>query len=900
MKSHFQWSRDFTVGPTFLYCRAVRTGDVVGGRFRIESLAGTGGMGSVWKAFDQDMHVPVALKLLHGRDPRDLARFLREAELIAGLAHPGIVRYVSDGKTPENERYLVMEWLEGESLADRLERAPLTLGEALTLVQRASEALGAMHAHGLVHRDLKPSNLFLEGKDPERVKVIDLGIARRTQSREVTRTGVLLGTPGYIAPEQALGDPGVDARADVFALGCVLFKCTTGEGAFGTEDDLTVLLRVVKGTARRAREIVPQIPAEVDETLAWMLAREPDDRPRDAGVLANALARLASIYGSARPGDDPLDELVTTKNRAILIPIDEPSQGITDESSLATTSPFPLTTPRATPASDAEPLSADDLEEVRTEPGNSDVSRAFAAGVARAISAAEALHHAAPKPPPPPIAPPLSKGTPPNPSPAAIASPPLPPPPVPPPPLPPPPVIASVTTTAIGLGVAPSVAAMKAAETSDADARALPFLKSAETFLQQNDFRNALLQARRGIDAGATGSVFGALRARQAEAHRWRGELADAERAADDAIANLPPGIELWLIAVREGVVAAGSRSDALKIGALAEALMRVLPGAAPSPVSVGTLSITATFLMHAGHGALLGRFLRWVEPLIANIEKEPPAIAARLHQMRALRATYDGNPAGYLSASEKASEQFALASDMRNSLIQRVNAAFAKIELGAYAGAETELRSAIAGAERMGLNNVVLGARANLGIVLNRLGKTADSRTLMLEVLKESVSEGDRRLEAAARTQLALVLLDSGDLAGALREAKGAVELTPANAPSKALAYGVLARVQLANDRAIAAVEAAEHGLDLLNAIGGIEEGESLVRLVFAQAKHASGDLPGAREAIYSAEARLAARAALITDPTLKKTFLRNVPENAETERLAREWGQEGSDWSV
>ncbi|MBK8254229.1 MAG: serine/threonine protein kinase [Polyangiaceae bacterium] len=884
----------------------MRTGDVVGGRFRIESLAGTGGMGSVWKAFDQDMHVPVALKLLHGRDPRDVARFLREAELIAGLAHPGIVRYVSDGKTPENERYLVMEWLEGESLADRLERAPLSLGEALTLVQRASEALGAMHAHGLVHRDLKPSNLFLEGKDPERVKVIDLGIARRTQSREVTRTGVLLGTPGYIAPEQALGDPGVDARADVFALGCVLFKCTTGEGAFGTEDDLTVLLRVVKGTARRAREIVPQIPAEVDETLAWMLAREPDDRPRDAGVLANALSRLASIYGSARPGDDPLDELVTTKNRAILIPIDEPSHAIADEPSLGSTSPFPLTTPRVAPVSDAEPLSADDLEEVRTEPGNSDASRAFAAGVARAISAAEAKQQAVQKAPPPPAPPPLSKGTPPNPSPkvgplpGGATSPPLPPPPVPPPPVPSPPVIASVTTTAIGLGVAPSVAAMQASETSDPDSRALPFLRSAETFLQQNDFRNALVQARRGIEVGATGSVFGALRARQAEAHRWRGELADAERAADDAIATLAPGSELWLIAVREGVVAAGSRSDALKIGALAEALMRVLPGAAPSPVSVGTLSITATFLMHTGHGALLGRFLRWVEPLIANIEKEPPAIAARLHQMRALRATYDGNPAAYLSASEKASEQFALASDMRNSLIQRVNAAFAKIELGAYAGAETELRSAIAGAERMGLNNVVLGARANLGIVLNRIDKTADSRTLMLEVLKESVSEGDRRLEAAARTQLALILLDSGDLTGALREAKGAVELTPANAPSKVLAYGVLARVQLANDRAIAALEAAEHALDLLNAIGGIEEGESLVRLVFAQAKHASGDLAGAREAIYSAERRLSARATLITDPTLRKTFLHNVPENAETERLAREWQQDGSDWSV
>ncbi len=343
-------------------------------------------MGSVWKAIDQQTGALVALKLLHGRDPRDAARFVREAQVIAGLEHPAIVRFVADGQLSDTERFLVMEWLEGESLADRLDRAPLTLAETLALGRSAADALGALHVHGVVHRDLKPSNIFLEGKDPQRVKVIDFGIARRSDGPEVTRTGVLLGTPGYIAPEQARGDRNIDSRADVFALGCVLFKCITGEGAFGGEDDLTVLLRVVKGTARRTREIVPQIPDEVDRVVAWMLARRPDDRPRDASLVAAALARLVEIYGPSRPADDPLDEMTTTRDRAVFAP--------GEESALATTSPFPLTVPRG---GDTAPQAVDDADveddepEILTEPSRtSDVSASFAGDIARAIAAAEA------------------------------------------------------------------------------------------------------------------------------------------------------------------------------------------------------------------------------------------------------------------------------------------------------------------------------------------------------------------------------------------------------------------------------------------------------------------------------------------------------------------------------
>jgi serine/threonine protein kinase len=845
----------------------VRSGDLVGGRFRIESLAGSGGMGSVWRALDQESGQRVALKLLHGRDPRDTARFIREAQLIAGLAHPGIVGYVADGQISEAERYLVMEWLDGESLAERLEREPLSLADSLAMGRRAAEALGAMHRHGVVHRDLKPSNLFLEGGEPERVKIIDFGIARRDTGPDVTRAGVLLGTPGYIAPEQALGDPNVDARADVFTLGCVLFRCITGEGAYGTEDDLTILLRIVKGTAQRARDVLPRLPAEIDELLARLLARNPADRPRDAEGVASALARLSTIYGAGHPGDEPLEDLITTRSRAVA--------EISDETTLGTTSPFPLTVPRsrtfevlaADADEDAAPLSAADLEDIRTEPGRSDASKAFAASVTRALAAAEAAQRAAPSATPtraPSATPTRAPSA--TPTPAAPTAP---------------------------------IATPTPAPSSADDPTVSQLLAAADASLRQNDFRNALAHARRGLDAGARGQLLGALLTRQAEAHRWRGEHEGAERAATFALTSLVPATELWWFAVGEAALTASARADVPKVAALAEEITRHLPGARPDAANVGTLAITATALMHAGHAELLGRFLLWAEPLLSAGEQGAPAMAARFQQIRAVRAVHQGDLGARLEAAEAASERFAAAQDMRSSLVQRVAAAFAKIELGTVTHAEADLRAAVTTAERMGLNSVTVTARAGLAVVLAKRGKPADARTIMLDVLKESISQGDRRLEAYARTHLSLILLASGDEAGAVREAKGAAELTPPNAPSRAFALGALARAQLVHERPMAALEAAEQAMELLEPLGGMEEGEAIVRLAFAEATRQTGDVEGAADAISAARDRLHARAARIKDAAFRQSFLRDVAENAQTRVLHRVWLDESREWT-
>jgi tetratricopeptide (TPR) repeat protein len=267
----------------------VLSGEVVGDRFEIERVAGAGGMGLVYRARDRLTGQRVALKTLHSEDPETRERFLREARVLADLHHPGVVSYVAHGIAGGGDLYLAMEWLEGEDLARRLSREGLTAGESLLLARRVAAALGAAHARGVVHRDVKPSNLFLPGGVVDHVKVLDFGVARALGGTSaMTRTGVVVGTPGYMSPEQVAGHH-VDARADVFALGCVLFECLTGRPAFVAEHALALLAKIMVEEAPRLPEGLA--PAGTSALLARMLAKEPAARPRDGAEVLVELER---------------------------------------------------------------------------------------------------------------------------------------------------------------------------------------------------------------------------------------------------------------------------------------------------------------------------------------------------------------------------------------------------------------------------------------------------------------------------------------------------------------------------------------------------------------------------------------------------------------------------------
>jgi hypothetical protein len=262
------------------------------GRFDIEGEAASGGVGTVFRARDPRSGQLVAVKVIRGYGDADLQRFGREARILAQIQHPGVVRYIEHGVNGPGDGYLVMEWLDGEDLRDRLARGRLSVAESVTLGRRVATALAVVHAHGLIHRDIKPGNLFLPGGVVAEVKIIDFGLARGDRSLGPTATGAVVGTPAYMAPEQARGERGVDARADIYSLGCVLFKALTGRAPFQGQELLAVLTRVLFEEPPRISELCPSVPALLDDLVARMLAKDPQGRPASASAVAEALSAL--------------------------------------------------------------------------------------------------------------------------------------------------------------------------------------------------------------------------------------------------------------------------------------------------------------------------------------------------------------------------------------------------------------------------------------------------------------------------------------------------------------------------------------------------------------------------------------------------------------------------------
>lgn len=281
----------------------MRPGDVIADRFEILELVGAGGMGVVFRGRDRHTAQNVAIKVLRERDQISAARFFLEARVLAEIRHPGIVRYISHGTTLRGEQYLAMEWLTGESLADRLRQGAMSLRDALTVAARAADALGAAHAAGVVHRDVKPSNLWLPGGVVERLKVLDFGVARRgPYASENTPHGGRVGTPRYMSPEQVRGE-NVDARADVFALGCVVYAALTGRNAFVGNDEMAVLAKILLEDPPPMPRLRPDVPGPLAALVARMLGKDASARPADGNAVASELAALSDVTRASVDGE---------------------------------------------------------------------------------------------------------------------------------------------------------------------------------------------------------------------------------------------------------------------------------------------------------------------------------------------------------------------------------------------------------------------------------------------------------------------------------------------------------------------------------------------------------------------------------------------------------------------
>jgi hypothetical protein len=260
------------------------------GHYRVLRLLGRGGMGLVYLADDTRLERPVALKVMRpelAADPACRERFLREGRSAARVIGDHVVKIYHVGQEGDHP-YLVMELLAGRSLADVLDATDrLPLRQALRIARETAEGLAAAHASGLIHRDVKPGNVWLE-EPGGRVKLLDFGLARAPTGPLITQRNVVLGTPAYMAPEQALGQR-LDERCDLFSLGAILFHMLTGRRPFAGDDLLAVLTNLARGTDPPSARLGPDVPKSVGTLLNCLLATKPEDRPGSAAQVVQAL-----------------------------------------------------------------------------------------------------------------------------------------------------------------------------------------------------------------------------------------------------------------------------------------------------------------------------------------------------------------------------------------------------------------------------------------------------------------------------------------------------------------------------------------------------------------------------------------------------------------------------------
>jgi serine/threonine protein kinase len=297
-------------------------GTVVAGSYEIVRLLGQGGMGAVWEAKHlrlPDKRVVVKVLLFGTTDAVTLARFRREAEIASRLGHPNIVQVLDFNTLPDGAPFIVLELLQGESLAARLARVRPTFTETLAIVTQIGSALAAAHREGVVHRDLKPDNVFLcptplDGEIRDVAKILDFGISKLHGAKTVlTQDAALIGTPQYMAPEQATGrNDEIDARTDIFAFGAIVFEMLAGRPPFLGDTLAAVIHAVVYAPTPPLRELAPETPPAVAAAVERALAKERDARFPDVGsfvkaVTARSLETAPTLAASAatKPAPPP-------------------------------------------------------------------------------------------------------------------------------------------------------------------------------------------------------------------------------------------------------------------------------------------------------------------------------------------------------------------------------------------------------------------------------------------------------------------------------------------------------------------------------------------------------------------------------------------------------------------
>ena len=319
-------SEELTAHTTVPPPAAARDADLPPGtvlnEYSVDTKIGQGGMGTVFSAVHPLIGKRAAIKVLRRdlcEDPIVVERFLDEARVVNQIGHPNIVDVFAFGVLPDGRSYLVMEWLKGETLRDRLARGPLDAVEACVILRALARALEAAHDKDIVHRDLKPDNVFLveERDDVPRVKLLDFGIAKLVRSDQAvsrTATGAMIGTPQYVAPEQAKGHH-MDTRVDIYSLGCVAFEMLSGRPPFVADNPMEMVAKHLMEEPVHVATLVPDVPDELDEVVFAMLAKDREQRPTltEIAAVLDHVQKQPAAARSARTRAGALTFAVTSR-----------------------------------------------------------------------------------------------------------------------------------------------------------------------------------------------------------------------------------------------------------------------------------------------------------------------------------------------------------------------------------------------------------------------------------------------------------------------------------------------------------------------------------------------------------------------------------------------------------
>jgi eukaryotic-like serine/threonine-protein kinase len=414
------------------------------------------------------------------------------------------------------------------------------------------------------------------------------------------------------------------------------------------------------------------------------------------------------------------------------------------------------------------------------------------------------------------------------------------------------------------------------------------YVLGARQALEGNDLAAVVARAERGMVCGARREDIGALRGLQAEAHRWRGELAAAERCAIEALESVPRESALWYDVAGELAVIA------VRVGAAGhvERFVEPLCGEPEAAVAASQIAACASAffpLRSMGKADLAARVLARLDRADVVAHATDPNVLARIQSARATAALFEGDQGTCLDLTEASVRAFEAAGDLRRACNQRMNAAYLKMTLGAFEAAEAELRSAVAAAERMGFAAVANSSRTSLGMTLALRGALHEARAIETLAVDAALEQGDMFLGVRARIYLAEILRMGRNLDGAEREALAALAALEPEEPARAGALATLALVRLAAGHASAALAAAREAMELLERKGG--EYEARVRLAFAEVLWACGEHEEARAVVALARDRLHTHAARIHDEAYRRSFLASVPAHARTLDLARLW---------